>query len=47
MGPLGWLLYLVFVLPVVAAWCAAVVLVRLCVLACQAIAGHRAARRTA
>ena len=47
MGPLGWLLFLVFVLPFVAAWYAAVALVWLVILICKAIAGHRAARRTA
>jgi hypothetical protein len=46
MGPLGWLIYLVFVLPVVAVCCAAVLLVRLAVLICTAVAEHRAARRT-
>jgi len=46
MGPAGWLLCLVFVLPVMAAWYAAVLLVWLCVLACKAIAEHRAARVT-
>jgi hypothetical protein len=42
MGPLAWLIYLVFVLPVVAVCCAAVLLVRLCVLICEAIAARRA-----
>lgn len=41
MGPLGWLLYLVFVLPVMAAWYLLLVLGWLCVLAYRAIAEHR------
>jgi hypothetical protein len=45
MGPLGWLLFLVFVLPVMAAWYAAVALVWLVVLICKAIAEQRAARQ--
>ena len=43
MGPAGWLLFLVFVLPFLAVWYAAVAVVWLCVLTCKAIAGHRAA----
>ncbi len=45
MGPLGWLLFLVFVLPFMAAWYAAVVLAWLVVQVCKAIAEHRAAIR--
>ncbi len=45
MGPAGWLLCLVCVLPFLAAWYAAVLLVWLGVLICKAIAGHRAATR--
>jgi hypothetical protein len=45
MGPLGWLLTIWFVLPLLAAWYAAVVLGWLCVLTCRAIAAHRVARR--
>lgn len=45
MGPLGWLLYLVFALPVLAACCLLAAVIWLCVLACRAIAGHRAAAR--
>jgi hypothetical protein len=41
MGPLGWLLFLVFVLPFLAAWYAAVLLVWLAVQVCKAIAARR------
>jgi hypothetical protein len=47
MGPLGWLIYLVFVLPFLALWYAGVVLVWLAVLICKAVAEHRAARKAA
>lgn len=40
MGPLGWLLFIWFVLPVMAVWYLLLLLVRLCVLACGAIAAH-------
>lgn len=43
MGPLGWLFFLVFVLPFLAAWWLLVGLIWLCVWTCQAIAAHRAA----
>jgi hypothetical protein len=45
MGPVGWLLFLVFVLPFLAAWYALCLLVWLCILICRAIAGYRAARQ--
>jgi hypothetical protein len=44
MGPLGWLLCVWFVLPVMAAWYALRLLVWLAEVACQAIAERRAAR---
>jgi len=47
MGPLGWLLFLVFVLPFLAAWYAAAALVWLVIQVCKAIAEHRAASRAA
>ena len=43
MGPVGWLLFLVFVVPFLTAWYVAVAVVWLCVLICRAIAAHRAA----
>jgi hypothetical protein len=45
MGPLGWLLFLVFVLPFLAAWYTVVLLVWLVALICKAIAEHRAVRQ--
>ena len=47
MGPLGWLIYLIFVLPFLAIWYTAVALVWLVVLICKAIAQHRANGRSA
>ena len=47
MGPLGLLLFLAFVLPVMAAWYTARLLGWLCVLIYQAAAAYRAARRAA
>jgi hypothetical protein len=47
MGPAGWLIFLVLVLPFLAIWYTAVAVVWLAVLICKAIAGYRAARRTA
>jgi hypothetical protein len=47
MGPLGWLIYLVFVLPFMALWYTAVVLVWLAMLICKATADYCAARRAA
>jgi hypothetical protein len=47
MGPVGWLIYLIFVLPFLAAWWLLVGLIWLCVWTCKAITGYRAARRTA
>jgi hypothetical protein len=47
MSPLGWLIYLVLVLPFLALWYTAAALVWLAALICKAIAEHRNARRTA
>ena len=46
MGPLGWLLYLVFVLPVLAVWYLLAGLIWLVAWACKAIAGYCAARQS-
>lgn len=42
MGPLGWLLYLVIVLPVLAAWYLLLGLAWLIAAGCRAAAAHRA-----
>lgn len=45
MGPLGWLAFLILVLPFLALWYAAVALVWLCVQIGKEIAQYRAARQ--